>query len=265
MTATGIAPTSGWYRRRAVVLGIAATAVLVAAAAGWLLSVRGSPRTSLTSVRATGTPSNVPTGLANLMGLSPVPEEHRPAPGFTLTDQHGTRVSLSDFRGHPVVLTFLDPHCVTMCPIIAQEFVDAERHLLHARPGVVFLSVNVNRHALGVATVEAFTKEHRLNTIPTWHFLTGTLAALQQVWSAYGIEVETRIVHGQWTVVHSTIDFFIGPDGEERYIASPNADYRHTATHRAYLPHGTFTAWGHGIALVARDTEDRARARAHES
>jgi hypothetical protein len=53
--------------------------------------------------------------------------------------------------------------------------------------------------------------------------------------------------------VHTTIDFFIGPDGNERYVASPNADYHSTATHRAYLPAATYSAWGHGIALVAHD------------
>jgi cytochrome oxidase Cu insertion factor (SCO1/SenC/PrrC family) len=229
-----------------------AGAVLVAVLVTLLVvRMQGSP-TRLASLRATGIPTNVPTRLANLMGLSPEPE-HDAAPGFTLVDQHGARVSLSSFRGHPVVLTFLDPHCVTMCPIIAQEFVDAEHDLAHQYRRAVFLAVNVNRHALSVATVEAFTKEHLLDTIPAWHFLTGTLSTLKRIWSEYGVQVATRIVHGQWTVVHTTIDFFIGPNGSERYIASPNADYRTTATHRAYLPAGTYAAWGRGIALVAHD------------
>lgn len=237
---------NGWLWGGAV----AALVVAAACLAGFWMT--GSSTTDA-SIRVSGLPSNVPTQLAALMGLSPEGSQGRAAPGFTLTDQHGRTVSLSTFRGHPVVLTFMDPHCVTMCPIIAQEFVDAERRLAHQHPGVVFLGVNVDRHALAVATVDAFTREHRLDAIPTWHFLTGNLATLRHIWAQYGVEVATRIVHGQWTVVHTTVDYFIGPNGTERYIASPNADYRHTPTHRAYLPEGTFAAWGRGIAIVARD------------
>jgi cytochrome oxidase Cu insertion factor (SCO1/SenC/PrrC family) len=45
-----------------------------------------------------------------------------PAPGFSLTDQNGRPVSLSGVRGKVVLLTFLDPVCVTDCPLIAQEW-----------------------------------------------------------------------------------------------------------------------------------------------
>ncbi len=216
--------------------------------------LRGSP-TTLGSLRASGIPPNISTRLADLMELSPEGRGGRTAPDFTLTDQSGRRLSLSSFRGHPVVLTFLDPHCVTMCPIIAQELVDAEHHLGHVDPDVVFLAVNVNRHALGEATVEAFTTEHQLNTVRTWHFLTGNLATLQRIWAAYGIEVSTRVVHGQWTVVHTDVDLFIDPKGRIRFVASPAADYHTTASHRPYLPGSTFAAWGRGIALVATDVK----------
>lgn len=236
-------------------MAMGAVAAVVAVLLGILVGRLQGSQTSLGSIRASGIPSNVPTRLADLMELSPYGSGARSAPDFTLTDQNGRRWSLSSFRGHPVVLTFLDPHCVTMCPIIAQEFVDAERHLSHVDPSVVFLAVNVNRHALSVATVEAFTKEQRLNTVPTWHFLTGNLASLKRIWSGYGIQVSTRIVHGQWTVVHTDIDYFIGPNGTDRFVASPDADYHNTATHKIYLPGSTFTAWGRGIALVARDVK----------
>lgn len=244
----------GGRHRHAWWLAIAAVAAVLAVALGTVAARWHGSQTTLGSIRVTGIPSNVPTRLADLMGLSPDGRRGGPAPDFTLTDQSGRRVSLSSFRGHPVVLTFLDPHCVTMCPIIAQEFVDAERHLVHEHPSVVFLAVNVNRHALGEATVAAFTREHQLNTIPTWHFLTGPVATLQRIWNAYGIQVSTRIVHGQWTVVHTTVDFFVGSGGRELFVAAPGAEYRSTPAHRAYLPGATFAAWGRGIALVARDT-----------
>ncbi|MGH9029927.1 MAG: SCO family protein [Acidimicrobiales bacterium] len=231
-----------------------AVLVCVAAAIASFAVIRhdrgASQQTSSTLIRPTGIPSNVSTRLAAAMGLSPVPDKM--APNFTLTDQHGSTLSLSSFRGHPVVLTFFDPHCVTMCPIVAQEFVEAVHDLARTHLGVVFVAVNVNRHALSVATVAAFTNEHQLDTVPTWHFFTGSLTTLHHIWSEYGVEVETRIVHGKWTVVHSSTVYFISPTGRERFLVSPGADYRMTATHRAYLPSATLAAWGRGISLVVK-------------
>src|SRR5947209_8914395 len=45
----------------------------------------------------------------------------QPAPDFRLTDQFGKRVSLSQFRGKPVVLTFLYTHCPDVCPLTAEK------------------------------------------------------------------------------------------------------------------------------------------------
>lgn len=245
----------GWLKRNSWWIAMGTVAAIVAVFLGVFAARLHGSETKVGTIRASGIPSNVPTRVADLMELSPTGTQSKAAPDFTLTDQDGRQVSLSTFRGHPVVLTFLDPHCVTMCPIIAQEFVDAERHLRHVDPNVVFLAVNVNRHALSVATVATFTKEHQLDTVRTWHFLTGTLSTLKRIWSDYGIQVSTRIVHGQWTVVHTDIDYFINPSGQDRFLASPGADYRATATHKPYLPGTTYAAWGRGIALVANDVK----------
>jgi cytochrome oxidase Cu insertion factor (SCO1/SenC/PrrC family) len=51
-------------------------------------------------------------------------------------DQNGHRLSLASFRGRAVVLEFMDPHCVDICPIVSQEFVDAYDDLGKAATGV---------------------------------------------------------------------------------------------------------------------------------
>jgi protein SCO1/2 len=50
------------------------------------------------------------------------------APDFTLVDQEGAEISLSRFKGKPVVLTFVFAHCQTMCPLLVQ-------HIKQAAPG----------------------------------------------------------------------------------------------------------------------------------
>lgn len=223
--------------------------VVVVVAAGFVVfAVRYRDAHNTTNdLRATGIPANVSTSLAYLMGLSPVPS--RPAPDFTLVDQHGRTLSLSSFRGHPIVLEFMDPHCTDICPLVSEEFVDAYHDLGRAGRSVVFLAVNVNRYALSVVDVSTFSSAHGLDAIPTWHFFTGSFPVLRSIWAHYGIAVQSRGPTAD--VIHSSIVYFIGANGHERFLGTPMDD--HTKAGTAYLPANQLSAWGKGIALVSQD------------
>jgi len=197
-------------------------------------------------LRVTGIPADVPTSTANLMALSPVP--HSLAPNFTLVDQHGKTMSLKSFRGRTVVLEFMDPHCIDICPIVSQEFVDAYHDLGTDASHVVFVAVNVNQYFTSVVDIKNFSDEHRLSNIPSWHFLTGPPSVLKTVWRTYNITVEAP--NPKADIIHSSIVYFIGPNGRKRYIGVP-MDY-HTAKGTSYLPANQLASWGQGIALVAQ-------------
>lgn len=197
-------------------------------------------------LRASGLPASIPTALADLMLLSPIRPQK--APGFTLTDQTGRTLSLSGFRGRAVVLEFMDPHCVDICPLISREFVDAYHDLGAGASRVVFIAVNVNQYFASTSSVAAFSRAHQLDTIPSWHFFTGTTPHLRAVWRDYGVVVEAP--HPNADIVHTSVIYFIDPRGRERYVASPVAD--HTQSGTAYLPAASLTSWGRGIALVAK-------------
>jgi cytochrome oxidase Cu insertion factor (SCO1/SenC/PrrC family) len=229
---------------RRLIIALACSAVLVAGLLGFLVA-RHHAQDSLAGIRSSGIPASVSTSLADLMQLSPVPAT--PAPGFTLTDQHGNILSLASFRGRPVVLEFMDPHCVDICPIVSQEFIDAYRDLGRSPSPAVFIAVNVNPYFHGVADVAAYSREHQLATIPSWHFFTGPLPTLRAAWRAYGISVQAPSRNAD--VLHTSQVFFIDPRGRERYVAAPMADY--TAKGQAYLAAGPLAEWGHGIAQVA--------------
>jgi cytochrome oxidase Cu insertion factor (SCO1/SenC/PrrC family) len=196
--------------------------------------------------RPSGIPAGVSDAQINLMGLSPVPV--RPAPGFTLTDQDGRTLSLSSLRGKVVVLEFMDPHCTDICPIVSQEYVDAYHDLGPLAGKVVFAAVNVNQYHAGVSDMMAYSREQRLITIPSWHFFTGPVPDLREVWDGYEIAVQAPSPDAD--IVHTSSVYFIDPAGRERFIAAPMAD--HTSSGASYLPAGQITAWGQGIAQVAR-------------
>ncbi|HEY5103622.1 MAG TPA: SCO family protein [Acidimicrobiales bacterium] len=201
---------------------------------------------NLQSIRVTGIPASVSTSLANLMALSPVPKSL--APNFTLVDQRGKSMSLKSFQGRPVVLEFMDPHCVDICPIVSQEFVDAYHDLGSNAKNVVFIAVNVNQYFTSVADMAKFSNLHGLNKIPSWHFFTGSVKDLKSVWHSYHLVVEAPKPTSD--IIHTSIVFFIGPNGDERYIGVPMDD--HTRKGASYLPLSQLNSWGNGIALVAQ-------------
>jgi cytochrome oxidase Cu insertion factor (SCO1/SenC/PrrC family) len=195
--------------------------------------------------RPTGIPAAVSTKTANLMALAPVPP--RAAPGFRLVDQHSRALSLSDLRGKVVVLEFMDPHCTDICPLVAQEFVDAYHDLGTKAKDVVFAAVNVNQYFEAPRYMMAFTREHGLSTIPDWHFFTGSTLQLKAVWRDYSIAVSAPNPKGD--IIHTSLIYFINSHGLERYLAQPTVD--HTSAGTAFLPAPTLKEWGSGIATVA--------------
>jgi len=131
------------------------------------------------------------------------------APGFTLTDQFGKRVSLRSFRGKVVVVSFNDPECTTICPLTTTALLHAKKLLGPAASQVELLGIGANPEATEVKWVRDYSRAHGM--LHKWRFLTGSLPELKRVWRAYGIEA--AVVEG--TIDHTPATYVIGPDGRE--------------------------------------------------
>jgi cytochrome oxidase Cu insertion factor (SCO1/SenC/PrrC family)/thiol-disulfide isomerase/thioredoxin len=129
------------------------------------------------------------------------------APDFRLTDQFDEPVSLRSFRGKVVILAFNDSECTTICPLTTSAMVEAKAMLGPAASRVQLLGIDANPTATQVKDVRSYSELHGM--VHAWHFLTGTLPALKQVWKAYKIDV--AIEQGQ--IDHTPALFVIGPDG----------------------------------------------------
>jgi len=143
------------------------------------------------------------------------------ASDFQLTDQNGSLVNLSDFRGKVVALTFMDSKCTDTCPLTAADFREAYRQLNQDEANqVIFLGVNVNVEESAVADVLETTHAWRLDEIPSWHFLTGSRDALEPVWKDYGVSA-AHSPDGH-SIMHTPGTFLIEPSGQKRwYISIP--------------------------------------------
>ena len=131
------------------------------------------------------------------------------APGLTLTDQFGKRVSLRSFRGKVVVLSFNDPECTTICPLTTTALLRAKALLGPAASDVQLLGVGANPEATQVKWVHAYSKAHGM--MRKWRFLTGSLPEMKKVWTSYGIAAS--VIKG--TIDHTPATYVIDTRGRE--------------------------------------------------
>ncbi|MBV9446451.1 MAG: SCO family protein [Streptosporangiaceae bacterium] len=119
---------------------------------------------------------------------------NRPAPDFRLVSQSGQPVSLASLRGKVTLLTFLDPRCITDCPV-ATELKEAGVLLGGSDDQVRFVAIVANQFHYDLTTVRALDRQEGMDTVPNWLFLTGSAAQLEQAWGAYGIFVSHMTPH----------------------------------------------------------------------
>ena len=139
-----------------------------------------------------------------------------PAPAFRLTDQSGRPVSLSSLRGRTVALTFLDPVCTSDCPLIAQEFRNANALIGADARRVVFVAVVANPIYRAATFTNAFDREEGLDHMRNWLYLTGSLPALERVWNNYGVIAALEPAGAM--VAHSEVAYLIDAQGHTREV-----------------------------------------------
>ena len=110
------------------------------------------------------------------------------APDIKLVNQFGQPMSLSQFRGRVVMLSFEDSECTTVCPLTTQSMVLAKELLGKAGNSVQLLGVDANPDAIKVSDVMDYSRVHGMTN--QWDFLTGSLAQLKSTWKAYNIAVQ---------------------------------------------------------------------------
>jgi cytochrome oxidase Cu insertion factor (SCO1/SenC/PrrC family) len=215
-------------RLQLIVLGIA---LVVGVGIGAAVAVTQSSSAPASPVVATA------PALGNPM-LDPGTRLRGAAPGFTLTDQFGKRVSLRSFRGKVVVLSFNDPECTTICPLTTTALLRAKALLGPAGSQVQLLGIGANPDATQVKWVRAYSRVHGM--LHKWHFLTGSLPQLRGVWHAYGIEA--AVLKG--LVDHTPATYVIDTRGRESrlfvaqmaYSSVPQLAYEMAQSIAALLP-----------------------------
>lgn len=136
----------------------------------------------------------------------------RPAPDFTLHDAAGRPVSLSDYRGRAVLLTFVYTGCPDVCPLIMTNLGVAVDKLADGVRPPQILAVSVDPRGDTPARVRRFLKVRGLSDRA--EYLIGTERELASVWKDYGIAVQAT--PDEREVGHSATVLGITADGRKK-------------------------------------------------
>jgi len=140
------------------------------------------------------------------------PRQAAPAPDFSLVDQRGVTLSISELKGRPVVLTFVFGHCQTLCPVV----VDTLKLVSRASAPVVLLVTldpwrDTPRALPGIAD--------RWELPVGFHVLSSRrVADVLRVADRYGVTFRRDERTGD--IVHPGLVFVIDADGRLAYTFS---------------------------------------------
>jgi cytochrome oxidase Cu insertion factor (SCO1/SenC/PrrC family) len=134
---------------------------------------------------------------------------------FTLTDQFNKTYSLGEHPKRVTLLTFIDPRCYTDCPLLAKQL-EHVRAELSANANLDIVAVAANPYHENLTDLRTFIAERGLAHLKNFHFVTGKLSKVQEVWKSYGIGVS--MTSKDKMSIHSDFMFLISPKGELRWV-----------------------------------------------
>ncbi len=146
--------------------------------------------------------------------LTRINDEAKP---LSLIDQSGQTVTLEQFRGRPVIVTFAYAHCETVCPLIVNEVLTARDALPAQNPVVLIVTLDPWRDT-----------PSRLSSIATqWgltgdaHVLSGETEVVERALNAWRVPRVKNEKTGELS--HPTLVYVVGVDGRIAYAVGGTA------------------------------------------
>jgi protein SCO1/2 len=142
--------------------------------------------------------------------LEPPLPKIAPAPEFALTSQDGARVTLADFRGKVVAVTFIFTLCTATCPVLTPMMSFVQDQLggdFGAK--IAFVSITVDPEHDTPQVLKEYAQAFGAN-LAGWSFLTGTPEAIRDVTHRYGV-YSSKTADGD--VEHTFLTSVVDPRG----------------------------------------------------
>jgi protein SCO1/2 len=195
----------------------AALAILIVGALSFAL-LGGSSKTALPGGAREGAPAH---GFLGTLAL-PV----KLAPPLALRNYLGQPVTLAQYRGKAVLVTFLYTNCPDVCPLIAANLRVALNELGPAAARAQLVAVSVDPRGDTRAAVAKFLRAHEL--LGRMQYLVGSHAQLARTWAAWGVGSQQDVGQPQ-LVAHSALVYGVGAGGDLRTIYPSSFEPRQIA------------------------------------
>jgi protein SCO1/2 len=155
-----------------------------------------------------------------------IPEPGQQVPDFTLVNQDGKKIQLAQFRGKPLLLTFIYTHCPfpDYCLRMSNNFGKVMQQLQQdpkAFSEAQLLSISIDPENDKPAVLRDYGERYVGRVDPKfqhWQFASGTPEQVRKLADFFGLAYNTKdgqIVHGLQTVL-------IGKDGKILKVYSGN-------------------------------------------
>ena len=139
----------------------------------------------------------------------------KPAPPIQLRNYLGQPVTLSQYRGKAVLVTFLYANCPDVCPLIASNLRVALNLLGAEASKVQVIAVSVDPRGDTPAAVAKFLRDHQM--VGRMQYLIGSAAQLARAWAAWSVGSQREAGQPQ-LVAHSALIYGITASGKVRTI-----------------------------------------------
>ena len=133
---------------------------------------------------------------------------------LSLVDQSGRTVTLEQFRGRPVLVTFAYAHCETVCPVLVSEVLGARDALASPKPVVLIVTLDPWRDTPSRLGAIA----ERWGATQDVHVLSGVPDSVERVLNAWRVPRARNERTGD--VSHPSVVYVIGADGKIAYVLS---------------------------------------------
>jgi protein SCO1/2 len=159
-----------------------------------------------------------------------LPTEGRAVPNFTLINQSGRRISVHQYRGKALLITFVYTRCPLpdYCPLMSSNFAEIDKSLrsdpaLYQKTHLLTVSFDPKHDTPAVLRSygAAYTERYSDETFEHWEFASGSAEEIKAITGFFGL----TYADAEDQIVHSLVTAIISPQGEI-YKVHPSNDWK---------------------------------------
>jgi protein SCO1/2 len=159
--------------------------------------------------------------------INALPHEGDAVPDFTLINQSGKKISIGQFRGKALLITFIYTRCPLpdYCPLMSSNFAQIDQALqkepaLYAKTHLLSVSFDSTYDTPAVLRSygAAYTEKYVDEKFAHWEFASGSAEEVKAIAKFFGLQYEPKSDQ----IVHSLVTAIVSPDGRVAKIYSFN-------------------------------------------